>query len=230
MADLPDPSRIGAWADLPFFAAHWPEVRAKLAADTRPICPPAHQVFRALELTQPDDVRVLILGQDPYPTPGHAHGLAFSVTADTRPIPRSLGNIFKEMKEDLGISPTSGDLSHWAQQGVLLLNTALTTPAGDAGGHLKLGWDRLLSDILTRLDREPRALLLWGKPAQKLAAPLSDHHFRIATAHPSPLSARRGFFASRPFSRVNLWLDSRGAGSIEWVKPETAMTGGDTGP
>lgn len=230
MKPLPDPSGVGAWQKLPFFEHDWPVLRDRLAADPRPICPPPGQVFRALELTQPEAVRVLILGQDPYPTPGHAHGLAFSVTAQTVPLPRSLGNIFTEMKNDIGSSPNSGDLSHWAAQGVLLLNTALTTPVGEAGGHLRLGWDALVRDILARIDDQPRALLLWGKQAQKLARGMSPYHFRVETAHPSPLSARRGFFSSRPFSRVNEWLDSRGAPPIEWATPEPATQTGTGTP
>lgn len=206
------------WAHLPFFQTQWPALEDALAADPRDILPPAHQTFAALDACAPDQTRVLILGQDPYPTPGHAHGLAFSVEPDVRPLPRSLNNIFKEMVEDLGAAPLTGDLHGWAAQGVLLLNTALTVPAGDAGGHLKLGWDALIADILAELDRSPRALLLWGAKAQKLGADLTNpDHLRIETAHPSPLSARRGFFGSRPFSRVNDWLKTRGDTPIDWT-------------
>jgi uracil-DNA glycosylase len=218
---LPDPSRVGPWADLPFFEKEWPRLRAALAADPRPICPLPQQVFAALERTRPDDVRVVILGQDPYPTPGHAHGFAFSVAPETQPLPRSLANIFTEMKNDIGNSPPNGDLTGWADQGVLLLNTALTVPAGEAGGHLKLGWDGLLGDVLARLDAHPRAFLLWGRQAQARGRALAPHHLKLETAHPSPLSARRGFFGSRPFSRVNDWLESRAAGSINWALSET---------
>lgn len=165
----------------------------------------------------------MILGQDPYPTPGHAHGFAFSVTPDTR-LPRSLSNILKELQDDLGITLRNGDLRHWADQGVLLLNTALTVPSGAAGGHLKLGWQPLLQDVLARLEPNPRAFLLWGRPAQALTTSLAPHHLRIATAHPSPLSARRGFFGSRPFSRVNDWLESRGDTPINWGEPKGDST------
>lgn len=207
-----------AWAHLPFFSAHWPQVSQALDAETRPVLPPAPQTFAALDACPPDNVRAVVLGQDPYPTPGHAHGLAFSVEPDVTPLPRSLKNIFKEMTDDLGTCPDNGDLRPWAAQGVLLLNTALTVPAGDAGGHLKLGWDRLTADILAELDTRPRALLLWGKPAQRLGAQMTHpDHLRIETAHPSPLSARRGFFGSRPFSRVNDWLKTRGDTAIDWT-------------
>ncbi|NIL97213.1 MAG: uracil-DNA glycosylase, partial [Planctomycetales bacterium] len=176
------------------------------------------QVFSALERTQPDRVKVIILGQDPYPTPGHAHGLSFSVEPEVRPLPRSLNNIFKELAEDLNLYPTNGDLRPWADQGVLLFNSALTVTAGEAGAHAKLGWSELVEQVLRRLDTRPRACLLWGKHAQKLGGHLHNpDHLRIETAHPSPLSARRGFFGSRPFSRVNDWLIARGETPIDWT-------------
>lgn len=215
MSDRPVPS---AWAHLPFFSKGWPGLEATLAQETRTVLPPASQTFAALDACAPDDVRVLILGQDPYPTPGHAHGLAFSVEPSVTPLPRSLKNIYKEMTDDLGTCLANGDLRPWARQGVLLLNTALTVPAGDAGGHMKLGWHALTADILAVLDGQPRALLLWGKPAQKLGRRMQNpDHLRIETAHPSPLSARRGFFGSRPFSRVNDWLMTRGQHPIDWT-------------
>ena len=210
--------RIGAWAELPFFGAPWSDLRATLAAEPRDILPPAEQVFAALERCQPDDVRVVILGQDPYPTPSHAHGFAFSVTPETR-LPRSLANIFKEMEADIGACPATGDLRGWADQGVLLLNAALTVPSGDAGGHLKIGWQTLLREVLERLADQPRAFVLWGQSAAKLAGPLAPHHLRLETAHPSPLSARRGFFGSKPFSKVNRWLETRGQRPINWANP-----------
>ena len=208
--------KVGDWADLNFFRDDWPRIVAALAAETRPILPPEHQRFAALERTPPEATRVVILGQDPYPTPGHANGLAFSVTPDT-PLPKSLRNIFRELEDDIGRAPPTGDLTPWADQGVLLLNTALSVPAGDAGGHAKLGWDRLATQVLERLDATPRALLLWGAHAQKAARQLSGHHLKIETAHPSPLSAYRGFFGSRPFSRVNDWLAKRGEDPIRWA-------------
>lgn len=208
------------WQHLPFFAQDWPGVLRMIEGDPRMILPPAPQRFAALQACAPEDVRVVILGQDPYPTPGHAHGLAFSVAPEVQPLPRSLANIFKEMQDDLGACPANGDLRFWATQGVLLLNTALTVPAGEAGGHARLGWGRLTADVLDALDGRPRAFLLWGKPAQAHAARLADpDHLILTSAHPSPLSARRGFFGSRPFSRVNAWLKARGETPINWTTP-----------
>ncbi len=216
-----DLSRLGAWRDLPFFDETLPGITAALAQDQRLILPPAPQVFAALEQTQPDAVRVVILGQDPYPTPGHAHGLAFSASADTQPLPRSLSNIFKEMRDDIGDAPPHADLHFWAAQGVLLLNTALTVPAGDAGGHAKLGWQDLTTQVLDRLCNRPRVYLLWGAHAQKVAKAVDPGmNLKIETAHPSPLSARRGFFGSQPFSRANDWLHGQGQRAINWATPE----------
>ncbi len=212
-----DLSRLGAWRDLPFFTGGFAPIQDALRSDPRVILPPAEQIFAALERTQPQDARVVILGQDPYPTPGHAHGLAFSVGPEIK-LPHSLRNIFKEMKSDLGARPPNGDLRFWADQGVLLLNTVLTVPAGEANGHKDLGWQDLTAQVLARLSDRPRAYLLWGKQAQKTAQTGPDD-LRIATAHPSPLSARQGFFGSRPFSRVNAWLASRGEAPINWAGP-----------
>lgn len=211
------------WADLPFFASDWPRIRAALAAERRPILPPAPQIFAALAATPPAAVRVVILGQDPYPTPGHAHGLAFSVSPYVQPLPRSLGNIFAEMQDDIGKRPKNGDLRPLARQGVLLLNTVLTVPAGQADGHKRLGWQVLTDQILARLADRPRAYLLWGAKAQKAAAGVDPaRNLKIETAHPSPLSARRGFFGSRPFSRVNAWLQARGEKAINWTGAEAS--------
>jgi len=212
-----DTSRLGDWGALPFFATTLPRIEAALAAETRTILPPADQVFTALEMTQPRAVRVVILGQDPYPTPGHAHGLAFSVNPEVMPLPRSLANIYRELRDDTGSAPPNGDLRPWARQGVLLLNTALTVPAGAAGGHVKLGWTELARQVLGQLSARPRAFLLWGRHAQQLGhAASGDGHLWIESAHPSPLSARRGFFGSRPFSRINAWLAARGEPEIRW--------------
>ncbi|MCZ4259819.1 uracil-DNA glycosylase [Limimaricola sp. G21655-S1] len=204
------------WADLPFFAAEWPALRDRLAA-LPAVLPSPELRFRALELTPPETLRVVILGQDPYPTPGHATGLAFSVPPDLAKLPPSLRNIQREMRDDIGCAPTTGDLSHWARQGVLLLNTALSVEPGAAGGHARWGWDRLVGQVLARASARPCAFLLWGKHAQKIAAPhLGPDHLVIETAHPSPLSARRGFFGSRPFGRINDWLEARGEAAIDW--------------
>ncbi|MCB2128069.1 MAG: uracil-DNA glycosylase [Rhodobacteraceae bacterium] len=206
-----------AWAHLRFFATDWPGIEAALTREKRTILPPGEQRFLALEMTPPDAVRVVILGQDPYPTPGHAHGLAFSVTPGTTPLPRSLNNIFKELQDDLGVTLPDGDLRGWAGQGVLLLNTALSVPAGEAGGHAGLGWERLTEEVLDEVSRRPTAFILWGRHAQRLRGHIRPGpHLVIESAHPSPLSARRGFFGSRPFSRVNAWLEGRGADPVDW--------------
>ena len=205
-----------SWAHLPFFRDTWPTIRTRLEGSS--FLPGPEAIFRALDLLPPPSVRVVILGQDPYPTPGHADGLAFSVTQQT-PLPRSLSNIFKEMDEDLQERPAHGDLSHWAQQGVLLLNTSLSVPAGAAGAHARWGWDRLARQAVAEAQRHgPLAFILWGNHAQKALSGLPHaEDLVIATAHPSPLSARRGFFGSRPFSQVNDWLTARGARPIDWA-------------
>ncbi|MDE0523431.1 MAG: uracil-DNA glycosylase [Boseongicola sp.] len=208
--------KLGAWAELPFFTEDWPRIAEALALDTRRILPPAQLRFAALERCQPAATRAVILGQDPYPTSGHANGLAFSATSGTA-LPKSLRNIFRELHDDIGRSPATGDLASWADAGVLLLNTALTVPEGSAGGHLHLGWDALAAQVLRRLSDSPRAFILWGKHAQGYTAHVKgDHHLIITSAHPSPLSAHRGFFGSRPFSRVNSWLEAQGHAPIPW--------------
>lgn len=213
-----DTSRLRGWADLPFFAHGLPRVEAALAAEARPVQPAPRHVFAALELTQPQDVRVVILGQDPYPTPGHAHGLAFSVEPGVRPLPRSLANMFRELEADLGRPRASGDLRDWARQGVLLLNTALTVPEGAPDGHRRIGWGRLADQVLARVSQRPTAFVLWGKRAQDAARAVPEEdHLMVRSAHPSPLSARRGFFGSRPFGRVNEWLAARGEAPIDWA-------------
>ncbi|PIE11122.1 MAG: uracil-DNA glycosylase [Rhodobacterales bacterium] len=213
-----------SWSHLPFFDTDYPAIAQTLATEQRTVLPPEEMRFAALEACAPEQVRVVILGQDPYPTPGHAHGFAFSVAADVFPLPRSLNNIFKEMRDDLGATPANGDLRFWAAQGVLLLNTALSVPAGDAGGHGKLGWDRLAQQVLKEVSQHPTAFVLWGKHAQGLAPHIQPPqnggaHLLIESAHPSPLSARRGFFGSRPFSRINSWLATQGQPEINWTQP-----------
>ena len=210
-------ARTGGWADLPFFAEDLPRVAGALAADGRPCAPRPEAAFRALELTQPDAVRCVILGQDPYPTPGHAHGLAFSVPEGTRPLPPSLRNILAELREDQG-DRASCDLSDWSAQGVLLWNAAPTVPEGAIDGHRALGWDRLTAQVLERAAGQPTAFVLWGRRAQLAARDIDGaRHLKVETAHPSPLSARRGFLGSRPFGRVNAWLASRGEAPIDWL-------------
>ncbi len=211
-----NPGNIGAWSDLPFFTNEWPRISESIESDPRLILPPNQLRFAALSHTPPEKTRVVILGQDPYPTPGHANGLAFSVASDVA-LPRSLRNIYKELEADIGKAPETGDLAFWADQGVLLLNSALSVPSGEAGGHAKLGWSALVSQVLEVLDDKPRAFLLWGNHAQKLGRDLASHHLKIETAHPSPLSASRGFFGSRPFSRINEWLKTKDEVPIMWA-------------
>lgn len=176
--------------------------------------PPAADVYRAFDMPQPD-VKVLIVGQDPYPTPGHAMGLAFSTAAGVKP-PRSLVNIYKELHDDLGIdAPHDGDLTKWTEQGVLLLNRVLTTAPGQAGAHRRQGWEAVTEAAIRSLNRKPMVAILWGRDAQACARFIPDVP-RIESPHPSPLSARRGFFGLRPFSRANQLLADQGAAPVDW--------------
>lgn len=175
--------------------------------------------FAAFQAVAPDDVRVIILGQDPYHEEGQAHGLAFSVAAGTA-VPPSLRNIFRELADDVGVSaPASGDLSAWAANGVLLLNSVLTVRAGAAGSHSGRGWEEFTDCVISRLSRDhrPRVFILWGSWAGKKAALIDEaRHLVLRSAHPSPLSASRGFFGSRPFSRANEFLTARGEPPVPW--------------
>jgi len=195
-------------------------LRAENAAH-RPWAPAGAHILRALTQAL-DGVRVVIVGQDPYPTPGHAVGLSFSVAPDVRPIPRSLTNIFKELNADLGLPmPSNGDLTPWTDQGVLLLNRVLTVQLGKPGSHRGKGWEEFtaaaIRAVANRPD-QPVVAILWGKDAQT-AAPLFDDSPVITSAHPSPMSADRGFFGSRPFSRANELLESLDADAIDWSLP-----------
>jgi uracil-DNA glycosylase len=215
-----DTSRLGAWGDLPFFDSTLPAIEAALGAETRPIYPPATLMFHALERCQPQDTRVVILGQDPYHTAGKADGLAFSIPQDFGGRLDSLGNIFKEIQNDLGQIRSRTDLSDWADQGVLLLNTALSVPEGRPKDHAKLGWNILVQQVLQHLADRPRAYLLWGGPAQKAAKSVDPvQNLKIETAHPSPLSVYRDFFGARPFSQTNAWLQAQGMAAINWTNP-----------
>jgi uracil-DNA glycosylase len=191
------------------------------SAASRPWAPPGARIMRAFE--QPlDDVRALIVGQDPYPTPGHAVGLSFSVAETVRPLPRSLQNIFRELQQDTGCpAPSTGDLSAWTTRGVMLLNRVLTVRQGEPGSHRGQGWEEITGaaiDALVARPDAPLVAILWGRDAQSLAAQLPDVPV-IASAHPSPMSADRGFFGSRPFSRANALLDELGADPIDWSLP-----------
>ncbi len=208
---------LGDWGTLPFFKDDLPRIAAQIGGT--PVLPPPTRTFAALERVQPDDTKVVILGQDPYHTPGKADGLAFSIHENFGGRLDSLGNIFKEIEDDLGVTRTKTSLDDWADQGVLLLNTALTVPPGKPKAHAKLGWSVLVQQVLQRLNAQPCAFILWGGPAQAYAAHISDEAFTVMSAHPSPLSAYRGFFGSRPFSKVNQWLKDQGQTPIHWGDP-----------
>ena len=191
-------------------------LREELAAG-RTYLPSGERILRAFERPLAD-VRVLVVGQDPYPTPGHAVGLSFSVAPDVRPLPRSLVNIFRELYDDLGVGPPSnGDLTPWADQGVLLLNRVLTVAPGAAGSHRGRGWEAVTECAITALAKRggPLAAILWGRDAQGLKPMLGPVPW-VESPHPSPLSASRGFFGSRPFSRVNDLLVRQGGGPVDW--------------
>jgi uracil-DNA glycosylase len=192
-------------------------LRAEIAAGRRYL-PSGTNILRAF--TQPfDQVRVLIVGQDPYPTPGHAVGLSFSVQPQVRPLPRSLANIFREYRDDLDLpSPSNGDLSPWAERGVLLLNRVLTVEPGRPGSHRGKGWEQVTAQAIRALvarPAQPLVAILWGRDAGSLRPMLTDVPC-IESAHPSPLSADRGFFGSRPFSRANHLLTDLGTDPIDW--------------
>ncbi|WP_255792931.1 uracil-DNA glycosylase [Arthrobacter zhaoxinii] len=202
------------------------EIAAELEAERRAgqhILPAPENILRAFQRPLAS-ARVLIVGQDPYPTPGHAVGLSFSVGKGVRPLPRSLNNIFTELKADLGIGPSpSGDLSAWADQGVVLLNRVLTVRAGEAGSHRKRGWEEVTELAVRALasrrrpdgTQVPLVAILWGRDAQGIV-PFLGGAPTVESAHPSPLSASRGFFGSRPFSRANELLVQQGAEPVDW--------------
>ncbi|MEU7765210.1 uracil-DNA glycosylase [Nocardia sp. NPDC049190] len=184
--------------------------------------PSGENVLRAFQRPF-DAVRVLVVGQDPYPTPGHPMGLSFSVAPDVSPIPRSLANIFAEYSKDLGHpTPSCGDLSPWSDQGVLMLNRVLTVSPGQPASHRGKGWEAVTEQAIRALVArdEPLVAILWGKDAGTLKPQLAEAEIPyIESAHPSPLSASRGFFGSRPFSRVNELLDELGAEPVDWRLP-----------
>ena len=186
---------------------------------TKTIYPDMYSIFNALKLTPLSKVRAVILGQDPYHEPGQAMGLCFSVGDSTR-LPPSLVNIYKELESDLGLPPSkSGDLSCWARQGVLLLNTVLTVRRGEANSHRRMGWEQLTDRIISCVNekKDPVVFILWGREARsKKSLITSGRHLVIESAHPSPLSAYYGFFGSRPFSRANSFLEENGVQPIDW--------------
>jgi uracil-DNA glycosylase len=204
----------------PQIAALGDRLRAEVAAG-RSYLPAGDRVLRAFQRPLAD-VKVLIVGQDPYPTPGHPIGLSFAVDAHVRPLPRSLANIYAELQSDLGILPAPhGDLSGWSDQGVMLLNRVLTVAPGAPASHRGWGWEQVTEHaIRTLVARDaPLVAILWGRDAANLR-PLLGGTPVVESAHPSPLSARRGFFGSRPFSRANALLEQQGAAPVDWRLPE----------
>ena len=219
-------TELGAWQtrlqpelDKPYFAALMQRVDEAYRTGT--VYPPRQELFAAFRLTPPERVRVVILGQDPYHEPGQANGLAFSVAPGVR-LPPSLRNIFEELRTDCGVTPPdSGDLTPWAEQGVFLLNSSLSVQAGAAGSHQAFGWQTFTDAVVAALAKlpQPVAFILWGAHAQKKAAIAQSSSYPrlvLQSPHPSPLSAYRGFFGSRPFSSVNEFLVQHGEAPVRW--------------
>lgn len=185
------------------------------------VFPPREEIFSAFKLTRYEDVKVLLLGQDPYHDDGQAHGLCFSVRKGVK-IPPSLRNIYKELNSDLGIrTPSHGFLEEWAKQGILMLNTSLTVRAHQAGSHSKAGWERFTDAVIEAVNRKttPVVFVLWGGPAMKKMRLIDEsRHFIVSSAHPSPLSASRGFLGSKPFSKINSFLAEARLSPIDWSR------------
>ncbi|MGB7432466.1 MAG: uracil-DNA glycosylase [Ahrensia sp.] len=204
--------------EAPYMAALRQFLRDERAAG-KTIFPPPARWFAALDATPLDQVKVVILGQDPYHGPGQAHGLCFSVQHGVR-VPPSLVNIYKELQADLGIAPaTHGNLQAWAAQGVLLLNSVLTVEAHQAASHQKKGWERFTDAVIRLVNEraEPTVFILWGAHAQKKAAFVDEtKHLVLKSPHPSPLSAHNGFFGTKPFSQCNAFLEAHGRGAVDW--------------
>lgn len=215
------------WLGAEFQAPYMQQLKAFLAAEKaarKTIYPHSSDWFRAFELTPLDEVRVVILGQDPYHGPGQAHGLCFSVREGVKP-PPSLVNIYKELAQDLGVTPVNhGHLEAWARQGVLLLNTSLTVEEGNAGSHRGKGWETFTDRAIETVNAEapPCVFLLWGSHArQKKALVDQERHLVLESPHPSPLSAHRGFFGNHHFSRANAFLAEHGRSPVDWQLPPT---------
>jgi uracil-DNA glycosylase len=233
-ASLRDVSALAGLVDKGLMAPDWAQamapvderiagmgrfLRAELTAG-RPYLPTGENIFRAFQRPLAG-VRVLVVGQDPYPTPGHPIGLSFAVDADVRPIPRSLANIYQELRFDLGIAtPAHGDLTAWADQGVMLLNRSLTVRPGEPASHRGRGWEEVTERAIHALAARggPCVAILWGRDAQSLKPMLGPIPW-VESAHPSPLSASRGFLGSRPFSRVNRLLVEQGGEPVDWTLP-----------
>ena len=207
-----------------FEKPYWPELQQFVAGERArfEVYPPHDEVFAALHLTPYADVKVLILGQDPYHGPGQAHGLCFSVRPPVPP-PPSLENIFTELESDIGAPPPGhGSLTHWAEQGVLLLNATLTVRAHQAASHQKKGWETFTDEVIKSVNDKPETVvfILWGASARRKKQLVDQtRHVVVESAHPSPLSAHRGFFGSKPFSRANEALQAAGREPIDWRLP-----------
>ena len=223
LADFRKEENAAGWTRLPFFQDGSAEaVAAKVDAvigSGGEVLPPPEAVFTSMRLTPLDKVKVVVLGQDPYPTPGDSHGLAFSYRGARR-LPASLRTTLAEMADDLGHPmPKSGDLSKWAKQGVLLINTALTVEAGKSGAHMKFGWSNLVDQAVGAISAQQPAVvfLLWGGPARKRAVLVDQtKHLVIESGHPSPLNRLNDFRKTRPFSRANAWLIEKGLEPVDW--------------
>jgi uracil-DNA glycosylase len=204
----------------PYFSALTEFVKNEYRQNPGAVFPKGNEIFRALDLCPLDKVKVVILGQDPYPTRGHAHGLCFSVEEHVRPFPKSLNNIFKEIQTDLGQAfPENGSLIRWAEQGVLLLNATLTVLEGRPESHAGKGWEQFTDAVIRELNerREGVVYMLWGSKAQMKASIVDvSKNLILKTVHPSPLSAHRGFFGSKHFSQANTYLVSKGKSAIVW--------------
>lgn len=204
----------------PYFEALVSFVKSEYLKHPGSIFPKGNQIFRAFDACPLDEVKVVILGQDPYPTRGHAHGLCFSCEAHVKPLPKSLNNIYKELKTDLDIDPkTSGDLNFWAEQGVLLLNATLTVREGQPESHAGKGWELFTDAVINTLNEQKSNVvyLLWGSKAQRKAENVNAQNNLVLKApHPSPLSAHRGFFGSQHFSKCNAYLEAQGLQPIQW--------------
>lgn len=221
----PLPDSWQTWLGAEFEKPYMQALRGFLSTEKsahKVIYPHSSNWFRAFELTPLDQVKVVILGQDPYHGPNQAHGLCFSVHPEV-PVPPSLVNIYKELDADLGVEPVNhGNLEYWARQGVLLLNTSLTVERGNAGSHRGKGWETFTDRAIATVNEhaEPSVFLLWGSPARKKKALVdTSRHLVLESPHPSPLSAHRGFFGNHHFSQANAFLEQRGRAPIDWQLP-----------
>lgn len=227
LAELVDPAWARALAPVEPRIREMGHFLRKEVAAGRGYLPSGEAVLRAFRSPAFDDVRVLLVGQDPYPTPGHPMGLCFSVQPQVRPLPRSLENILVELRDDAGVArPETGDLSAWTQHGVMLLNRVLTVRPGSPASHRGKGWEAVTDEAIRALVARGRPLvaILWGRDAQTLR-PLLGATPVVASPHPSPLSASRGFFGSRPFSRANELLVAQGGEPVDWSLPASAADG-----